>query len=121
MNRSAHQAISALSGIATLVAFDNQPDKQSIAHNPVIATSLATLGGMLPDKLEPASLGPHHRRFFHSFVSMGLVGYGVYKAYKWEPQTELDKCLRIAVIMIGVGYLSHLIADSSTPRGLPII
>jgi len=121
MNGSAHKTIGAFTGIATLVAIDNHPDKQSIVHNPVIATSLATLGGMLPDKFEPASLGPHHRQFCHSFVSMGLVGYGVYRAYKWEPQTELDKCLRIAAIMIGVGYISHLIADSSTPRGLPII
>ena len=120
MNGSAHKAIGAISGIATL-AIDDHPDKQSVAHNPLIATPLATLGGMLPDLLEPASRGPHHRQFCHSVVAFGAVGYGVYRAYKWEPQTELNKCLRIAAIMIGVGYISHLIADSSTPRGLPII
>ncbi len=120
MNGSAHKAIGAAAGMTTL-AIDDNPDKQSVAHNPLIATPLATLGGMLPDLLEPASRGPHHRQFCHSVVAFGAVGYGVYRTYKWEPQAEWEKGLRIAAIMIGVGYLSHLIADSSTPRGLPII
>ena len=120
MNGSTHKAIGAVVGITTL-AIDNQPDKQSAAHNPLIATPLATFGGMLPDLLEPASRGPHHRQFFHSMVTFGAVGYGVYRAYKWGPQTELEKCLRMTAIMIGIGYLSHLITDLSTPRGLPII
>ncbi len=120
MNGSAHKAIGAVTGI-TALAIDNQPDKQSTAHNPLIATPLATFGGMLPDLLEPASRGPHHRRFCHSVAAFCAVGYGVYKAYKWEPQTELEKCLRITAIVIGAGYLSHLIADASTPKGLPII
>lgn len=120
MNGSAHKSIGAIAGTATL-AIDDHPDKQSVAHNPLIATPLATLGGMLPGLLEPASRGPHHRQLCHSVAAFCAVGYGVYKTYKWEPQTELEKCLRTATIMIGVGYLSHLIADSSTPRGLPII
>ncbi|MEJ1342704.1 MAG: metal-dependent hydrolase [Candidatus Sedimenticola sp. (ex Thyasira tokunagai)] len=120
MNGATHKTIAAATGFATLT-IDNHPDKQSAAHNPLIAAPLATFGGMLPDLLEPASHGPHHRQFFHSVVATGLIGYGVYKAYKWEPQAELEKCLRIGVIMLGVGYLSHLIADSSTPRSLPVI
>jgi inner membrane protein len=120
MNGSAHKSIGAMAGVATL-AIDNHHDKQSALHNPLIATPLATFGGTLPDLLEPASLGPHHRQICHSMLALSVVGYGVYKAYKWVPETDFQKCLRIAAILLGIGYCSHLVADSFTPRGLPLI
>lgn len=121
MNGSAHKAIGAVTCVAAFATIDNHPSQQSIAHHPVFVALLGALGGTLPDKLEPASIGPHHRQFFHSLVWLGAVGYGVYKAYKWEPQSEWGKLLRVALIAIGLGYLSHLIADFTTPKGLPVI
>jgi len=121
MNGPTHKTIGALSCIATLAAINDEPKKQSIAHDPFVVSILGVIGGALPDKIEPASIGPHHRQFFHSLVTLGAVGYGVYKAYKWEPETDLGKCLRVAAMMLGVGYASHLIADSTTPKGLPVI
>lgn len=120
MNGFAHKTIGAVAGVTTL-AIDSRHDKQSSFHNPLIATPLATFGGMLPDLLEPASRGPHHRQVCHSILALGAIGYGVYKAYKWEPETDLQKCLRIAAILLGIGYISHLAADSLTPRSLPLI
>jgi len=121
MNGPTHKTIGALSCIATLAVINDDPEKQSIAHDPFVVSILGVIGGALPDKIEPASIGPHHRQFFHSLVTLGAVGYGVYKAYKWEPETEWEKFLRIGAIMLGVGYASHLIADSTTPKGLPVI
>jgi len=120
MNGPTHKAISAITGVATL-AIDNDPGRQSPIHNPLIATPLATFGGMLPDLLEPASRGPHHRKFFHSIAVLGTVGYGMYRVYQWQPETDKQKCLRAIALLLGVGYLSHLVADSLTPRSLPII
>ena len=120
MNGSTHKTIGAITGITTLV-LDNDPDKQSPIHNPLIATPLATFGGMLPDLLEPASNGPHHRRFCHSVVALGAVGYGIYRAYQWQPETDMQKCLRAIALLLGIGYLSHLAADSLTPSSLPLI
>lgn len=120
MNGSTHKTIGAVTGV-TMLAIDNDPSKQTPIHHPLIATPLATFGGMLPDLLEPASRGPHHRQVCHSILALGAIGYGVYKAYKWEPETDLQKCLRIAAILLGIGYISHLAADSLTPRSLPLI
>lgn len=121
MNGPAHKAIGAAACVAAFAVIDKQPSQQSAAHHPILVALLGAWGGSLPDKLEPASIGPHHRKFFHSLVSLGAVGYGVYQAYKWEPQTEWEKLLRVVLIAVGLGYLSHLIADFTTPKGLPII
>lgn len=121
MNGPAHQTIGAITCVAAFAAIDKHPSQQCLAHHPILVALLGALGGTLPDKLEPASIGPHHRQFFHSLISLGAVGYGVYRAYKWEPQTEWEKYLRVVLIAIGLGYLSHLFADFTTPKGLPII
>lgn len=121
MNGPTHRAIGAATCVLAFAAIDKHPNQQSIAHNPLVIAALGAFGGALPDKLEPASIGPHHRQFFHSLVALGGVGYGVYRAYRWEPTTDWEKCLRVILIAIGLGYLSHLIADFTTPRGLPVI
>jgi len=120
MNGATHKTIGAAVGIAA-ITIDTNPKKQSIIHNPLFATPIATFGGMLPDIIEPSSRGPHHRQFFHSLVVAGFLGYGLYKTYKWEPESKSAKCLRIIALLIGAGYISHLLADSLTPRGLPIV
>lgn len=121
MNGPAHKAIGLVTCLTIFSAIDKHPTQQSIAHHPMLVAFLGAFGGTLPDKLEPSSIGPQHRQFFHSLVSFGCVGFGVYRAYKWEPRTEWEKCLRVVLIAIGLGYLSHLIADFATPKGLPVI
>jgi membrane-bound metal-dependent hydrolase YbcI (DUF457 family) len=77
-------------------------------------------GGRLPDLLEPAT-SPNHRQFFHSFTTLSLTGAALYKTYKWEPEDEFGEILRLIAIA-GLGaYISHLVLDSSTPKGLPIV
>ncbi len=84
------------------------------------ASSLAYLLGTLPDLIEPAS-NPNHRQFFHSWICLALVGYGTYKAYRWQPETKLHKLVKGLLITGGIAYSTHLLMDSTTPKGLPAI
>jgi len=72
---------------------------------------------LVPDILEPA-LSPIHRGAAHSLVAGGTVLYATKKAWDSENLTSDQKT---AVASVAAAYLSHLIADSTTPAGLPIL
>lgn len=74
----------------------------------------------LPDHLEPA-LHPNHRKFFHSLAFAGLVGYGMYRAYQWEPEDRTGDLLRFAGLALGAAYLAHLARDAFSVKSLPMI
>lgn len=75
-----------------------------------------TVGGILPDKLEPA-YDPNHRKFFHSITMGTALGFGLYPLHK-SNLPDLAK----GILTVGtIGYLSHLALDSQTPKGLPLI
>ncbi|MAC47436.1 MAG: metal-dependent hydrolase [Oceanospirillum sp.] len=95
-------------------------ERQSFSHNPCIATVLGALFGKFPDIPEPA-LHPHHRQFFHSKVVFAATTLGLIEAYKWKPDSEIEKIIRGLLLICGGAYLSHLICDSTTPRGLPLL
>lgn len=104
-------------GMAALMAGD--PEREPSVE-PFAAGGVAYLTATLPDILEPAS-NPHHRKFFHSLTFGGLVAYGIYKAYQWNPETPAERWLRLISIAAGGAYLVHLLQDAGTPKGLPVI
>ncbi len=79
-------------------------------------SSIGAFCGVLPDILEPAT-SPHHRKFFHSVTAATAIGYGMYKA-NTSNLSESDKEL---INLAGAGYLSHLVLDSETEFGLPMV
>ena len=84
------------------------------------ASSLAYTLGRLPDIIEPAT-SPNHRQFFHSYTFFVLLGVGMLKAHQWKPETEYKKLARYSLLIAGGAYATHLLMDSTTPKGLPII
>lgn len=112
-----HIAVGAFTGLA-IALLDNK--KHNSVHNPVIAPALGAFFGKLPDLIEPAT-NPHHRQFFHSKLVFTATAYGIYEAFKWEPQSGIEKIIRGITLIAGCAYLSHLVCDSTTPRGLPAI
>lgn len=70
----------------------------------------------LPDWIEPAT-DPNHRKFFHSLATGGLVCYGMYGKHASKIEANLLDYIR----SVGFTYLSHLAADATTPRSLPLI
>lgn len=107
------------------------------------------LGANLPDIIEPAT-SSHHRKFFHSYTWGLTLAGGTVKvemspaaffreaaaamnvqaqepAARGEsaaPTQFAEFCLHfMAGASKGVvaGYLSHLVCDATTPRGLPLL
>lgn len=119
-NGPTHIAASAL-GIFAVAASHEYSETGNLTLAPFAAGGLAAATARLPDILEPAFHNPNHRQFFHSLGFAGLVGYGIFRLYEWETEDELEKILRIAGMAIGGSYLIHLLCDSTTPKGLPVI
>lgn len=106
----------------------------------------ATFGGVLPDLLEPAS-SPNHRQFAHGVLPAMAVAWfgrgehqkGCDVLYAWanaaprpgdlavlfNSQNETPRWLRFVIAgffrAVPNGYATHLVADATTPRGLPLL
>lgn len=68
----------ALAGAAAYV----EKQEGEITAKPLLAGAGGFVFGTLPDLIEPA-LHPNHRQFFHSFLVLAGVGYGLKKLYDW--------------------------------------
>ena len=82
----------------------------------LLASTFGAIGGALPDVFEPP-IHPNHRRFCHSYFSMLGISLGT-------AGTNTEKCPRLyktMIVSLGIGYISHLVADSRTPKGLPFL
>ena len=74
------------------------------------------IAASLPDLIEPAT-NPNHRGFFHSIIAGIAVSWITYKAH----DGRLDPRFKSLIGSMGLGYISHLLADGTTPQGLPIL
>jgi membrane-bound metal-dependent hydrolase YbcI (DUF457 family) len=117
-NSLAHRTVAALVTGVAILNTETKEGKQTLA--PVAGSILAAICTNLPDKLEPA-IHPHHRQFFHSVAFAALVGGGMYKLSKWETETEMEKLLKICLLVVGGSYLIHLAMDACTRRSLPML
>ena len=83
--------------------------------------ALAGIGGavvgLVPDLLEPA-IHPNHRSWLHSYACAGLLGYWTKRA--WE-NPALNQLQKAQLTICSLSYLSHLIADGNTAKGLPLL
>jgi membrane-bound metal-dependent hydrolase YbcI (DUF457 family) len=121
MNAKEHGCLGAVAG-AGYTIFKYLKNKEEDSHSCfpldqlVINVLLGIIFATLPDWLEPAT-NPNHRKFLHSFTMGGLVIYGMYGNHIQDID---DKTLNI-IRSIGFSYLSHLVADSTTPKSIPLI
>ncbi len=145
--RSVHLAAGVLCGAGlALLTTGGLPDRDRVPE--LLGAGLAgALGGLLPDILEPASAGPHHRALAHSLVAafgLSRVDWlGQVRALRAQadqlhaaaaadgcPVAERDRligrawCTHLAAgLLLGAvaGYGSHLALDAGTPKGLPML
>jgi inner membrane protein len=81
--------------------------------------AVGTAAAVAPDIVEPA-LHPHHRSFAHSLVAgSGLVRLAI--SFCDAENYDWDEWHKILWGVATAGYLSHLVADGCTPRGLPLL
>ena len=107
-------------------------NKQFEPGHLLLSTGTGAAASRLPDILEPA-IHPNHRAFFHSFTFGALLGFGAVQAFRniklkseerkaagIDQVSGTEILLGIALIVIFV-VLLHLLMDSFTKKGLPII
>lgn len=148
-NRAEHTRVGvAVGAFFALVFAEQQTQGDSNPLAEVIGGSLGGwLGGIMPDILEPGT-SSYHRDFAHS---LALAGTSVRYAQmaEWQAacrsraalcdtqarslvvassqrsQVELValfwRVLAGALVGFGAGYISHLVLDGGTPRGIPLI
>lgn len=110
----------AVSGMFTAVTtLISAKRNEKITLGDVVASAIigglsGSVGGVLPDLLEPAT-HPNHRGVMHS--SLALVGAGSLPFIQSVQNTDLYS--RIVINSFSIGYVSHLIMDASTPKSLP--
>jgi membrane-bound metal-dependent hydrolase YbcI (DUF457 family) len=74
------------------------------------------ISGVMPDQIEPAKT-PNHREFFHSVLFAAGLGTGTTEIDRLD-LTEKQKAMAKS---LSAGYLSHLAADATTPKRLPLV
>ncbi len=121
MNAKQHACIGVIAGAGYTVGKylwkkQKEPNHKFPWGQLAVNIGLGLAFATLPDWIEPAT-NPNHRRFFHSLAAGGLVCYGMYGKHTQNLDVNLLDCMR----SIGFTYLSHLAADATTPKSLPLI
>jgi inner membrane protein len=76
-----------------------------------LCAGAGAFAGLAPDILEPAT-SPNHRQFFHSLVSAGLIACAI----SGKHTLKLSRTTRLFLWVFGIGYLSHIALDCTTPK-----
>lgn len=82
----------------------------------LVCTAAGGAAALLPDILEPAD-SPNHRKFFHSVTAAWLVVYSISGRHTNGYPASARKILMV----LGMGYLSHLVADAGTPKSINLV
>lgn len=117
-NAFAHRLGAGLA-VGSIVAY-RESQEGEITGKTLLSGVGAAACGTLPDLIEPA-LHPNHRQFFHSFLALGIAGYGLKKLYDWQPQTDEGRFWRGIGMVVCGGYAVHLLMDATTKRSLPLV
>ena len=81
----------------------------------LISAAAAGAAALLPDLIEPATT-PNHRKFFHSLLMAAIVAYLMTGSHT----KRLPRIALLLLTVAGAGYLSHLVADATTPKCISI-
>jgi len=83
----------------------------------LLATGTCVLGSLVPDGLEPA-LHPSHRSFGHSVSAGALSVRTMTQAWAGD---DIPTGVQLLFGFFALGYVSHLVLDAGTPKGLPLL
>ncbi len=92
-------------------------EREQMQYNPLRAFLCSGLGALLPDLLEPAD-NPNHRKFFHS-ATCGFLSSKIISQILLDPNVKPE--VKELISFGYLGYLSHLAADFTTPKGPPLL
>jgi len=114
-----HLGLSAVVSAGMYLGMCRYYGRQPALRELLACEGIGIAAGVAPDIFEPAT-NPHHRALGHSVaLGIGLTKFAITNCScengNWE------EFLKIAVAVANVSYLAHLIADSLTPKSLPLL
>lgn len=117
-NAGTHAKIGAAAGAIAYICMCRLYDHPLDLVELSICILASTAAAALPDILEPA-LTPNHRSVAHSVATLTLV-VGVLAEHLCTDHERVESFRKILLACLGAGYITHLVADSRTPSGLPV-
>ncbi len=81
-----------------------------------LCTGAGAFAGLGPDNLEPAT-SPNHRQFFQTILSAALIAWAI----SGKHTLKLSRATRLALWAFGIGHLSHIALDCTTPKRINLI
>ena len=77
----------------------------------------AYIGSILPDKIDPPT-NPNHRALGHSLVGNTSLSYLLIKK---SNNININSTLKWFMRSFVIAQLSHILSDSTSPKGIPFI
>ncbi|MFQ6089003.1 MAG: metal-dependent hydrolase [Candidatus Methanofastidiosia archaeon] len=117
MKSEKHMLIGGIAGASIYCVYKKFNGEGITPYGVIGSLTLGGLSGVLADILEPAN-NPHHRSLFHSLVFMAIV---VLSNQKILENPSIDESTKMLALTPSSGYLSHLLVDATTKKGIPLI
>ena len=117
MNSEEHAFLGGLIGLGSYMLHRLAKQKPVNLFEMVVSTIGGAGAAVLPDILEPAT-EPDHRSIFHSATTPALLSRANLDLWADDGLSEDQK---LALSVLSTAYNSHLIADSTTKKGLPLL
>jgi membrane-bound metal-dependent hydrolase YbcI (DUF457 family) len=112
-----HAVVGGLAGASFYAVERTFSDKEIVRDDAIAHFMFGALAGSLPDILEPP-LHRRHRRFFHSYFTLGATALALASIDDLKDASRENKLMLKAMLS---AYMTHLLLDSTTPKGLPAI
>ena len=121
MDRKGHDIIGAFAGGISYLGDIKEHNETFNLAEFLLNICSGVIGSRLPDLIEPAT-SPSHRKFFHSLTCLTAISIADEKVNNYFIRTNrLSSRQRRLFKSVSRGYTSHLVGDSTTHNGLPII
>ena len=117
-NYAQHAAVGFFAGVGAYIVYRQVTNTQLDLGEAIAAGLISTTGASAPDFIEPA-IHPHHRGVAHSVLAGGSIAKAFHFTHNGSAQFSPEE--KFILSFLAVGYLSHLLLDGLTPRGLPLV
>jgi len=111
-----HFWIGAAAGVLACSSYKNIQGQTTTVQEILYSGLLGGLAALVPDVIEPAC-NPNHRGTFHSMFLSSLMAIVNKQVITNNDVSDEQKRLTVTA---SAGYLSHLLVDATTRKGLPI-
>jgi membrane-bound metal-dependent hydrolase YbcI (DUF457 family) len=112
-----HALIASVAGVAAYAVYCRRNAQEVRFLDAVVSGLVAVVGGLVPDLIEPAN-NPNHRSLFHSLAAGTALIHGTNQV---QTNDRIPDATKLIMVLLVVGFFSHLLVDAFTPKGLPVL